>query len=46
MINGTGMIETDKLIIEIVNKTNNKKNKMFIWKNILKNKNVPNAFLK
>ena len=46
MINGTGMMETDKLIIEIVSKTNNKKNKMLIWKNILKNNNVPNAFFK
>ena len=46
MINGTGMIETDLLILEIVNKTGEYKNKKIIWKNILKSKQVPNHFLK
>ena len=46
MINGTGMIETDLLILEIVNKTGEYKNKKLIWKNILKSKQVPNHFFK
>jgi protein O-GlcNAcase/histone acetyltransferase len=46
MINGTGMIETDLLILEIVNKTGEYKNKKIIWKNILKSKKVPNHFFK
>ena len=46
MINGTGMIETDILILEIVNKTGEYKNKKLIWKNILKSKQVPNHFFK
>ena len=32
MINGTGMVETDKLILEIVNKTSSSKNKLSTWK--------------
>ena len=43
MINGTGMIETDKLILEIVNKTA-LKNDPKIWKNILLNNNIPILF--
>ena len=43
MINGTGMIETDKLIIEIVNKTAFKNNNS-LWKNILLKNNVPSIF--
>ena len=43
MINGTGMIETDKLIIEIVNKTA-LKNDNLLWKNILLKNNVPSIF--
>ena len=43
MINGTGMIETDKLILEIVNKTA-LKNDPKIWKNILLNNNIPTLF--
>ena len=43
MINGTGMIETDKLIIEIVNKTA-LNNDNLLWKNILLKNNVPSIF--
>ena len=43
MINGTGMIETDKLIIEIVNKTAFKNNNS-LWKNILLKNNIPSIF--
>ena len=43
MINGTGMIETDKLIIEIVNKTA-LKDDYLLWKNILLKNNVPFEF--
>ncbi len=43
MINGTGMIETDKLILEIVNKTA-LKNNLLLWKNILVRHNVPEIF--
>ena len=43
MINGTGMIETDKLIIEIVNKTAFKNNNS-LWKKILLKNNVPSIF--
>ena len=45
MINGTGMIETDKLILEIVNKTA-LKNDSLLWKNILLNNNIPTIFFK
>ena len=43
MINGTGMIETDKLILEIVNKTAIKNN-FLIWQKILVKHNVPDIF--
>ena len=45
MINGTGMIETDKLILEIVNKTALKSN-FLLWKEILIKHNVPKVFFK
>ncbi len=44
MINGTGNIFTDNLILEIINKTKNKKNKISIWKSILTNHGVPKDF--
>ena len=44
MINGTGLIRTDELILEIVNKTGNKKNKYILWKKILKRYHVPKYF--
>tara|TARA_X000000950_G_C13399262_1_gene451497 strand:- start:145 stop:540 length:396 start_codon:yes stop_codon:yes gene_type:complete len=43
MINGTGMIETDKLILEIVNKTALEDDTK-LWKNILLNNNIPTLF--
>ncbi len=43
MINGTGMIETDKLILEIVNQTA-VKNNFLLWKELLIKNNVPNVF--
>ena len=43
MINGTGMIETDKLILEIVNKTSLKKS-FSLWKEILIKNHIPNVF--
>ena len=43
MINGTGMIETDKLILEIVNKTAIKNN-FLLWKKILIKHNIPDVF--
>ena len=46
MINGTGMIETDLIIIEIVNKTCLKKNKYKIWKDILIQNRVPKEFFR
>ena len=46
MINGTGLIETDKLIIEIVNKTASKKNKIFNWKKILIKHKIPKKLFK
>ena len=45
MINGTGMIETDKLILEIANKTA-LKNNFLLWKEILITHNVPKEFFK
>ena len=45
MINGTGMIETDKLILEIANKTA-LKNNFLLWKEILIKHNVPKEFFK
>ena len=44
MINGTGLLQTDKLIIEIVNKTAKKKKQISIWKKVLKKHGVPNSF--
>ena len=44
MINGTGLINTDELILEIVCKTGNQKNKKTLWKNILKKYDVPKCF--
>ena len=46
MINGTGMIQTDKLLIEIVNKTASNKNQFLKWKNILLDNKVPKEFFK
>ena len=43
MINGTGMIETDKLILEIVNKTA-KKNNFLLWQETLIKHNIPEVF--
>jgi len=43
MINGTGMIETDKLILEIVNKTA-QKNNFLLWKEVLIKHNIPEIF--
>ena len=43
MINGTGMIETDKLILEIVNKTA-KKNNFSLWKEVLTEHSIPDIF--
>jgi len=43
MINGTGMIETDKLILEIVNKTAIKNN-FLLWKEVLIKHKIPNVF--
>ncbi len=43
MINGTGLVETDKLIIEIVNKTA-LKNDPLLWEKILSKNNVPSVF--
>ena len=44
MINGTGLINTDELILEIVNKTGNQRNKYTLWKNILKKHHLPKYF--
>ncbi len=44
MINGTGLLETDKLIIQIVNNTGDCKNKFLEWKKVLKKNNVPDNF--
>ena len=45
MINGTGMIETDKLILEVANKTA-LKNNFLLWKEILIKHNIPKEFFK
>ena len=45
MINGTGMIETDKLILEIANNTA-LKNNILTWKEILIRHKVPKEFFK
>ena len=44
MINGTGLVETDKLILEIVNKTALKKNQLSEWKKVLVKHKVPKNF--
>ena len=45
MINGTGLVNTDKLIIEIVNSCGKSKKKLKVWKKIiLKNKIRKNIF--
>ena len=46
MINGTGLINTDLLILEIVKRTGGKKNKFQIWKKILIDNGIPPIFLK
>ena len=46
MINGTGMIETDKLIIDIVSKMGSSKNKYLKWKEIMTKNKIPKQFLK
>ena len=46
MINGTGLIHTDKLILEIVKETANKKKCYAKWKNVLKKNKIPNEFFK
>ena len=38
------MIQTDKLLIEIVNKTASNKNQFLKWKNILLDNKVPKEF--
>ena len=43
MINGTGMIETDKLILEIVSNTAIKNN-FLLWQEILIKHNIPDVF--
>ena len=43
MINGTGMIETDKLILEVVNKTAINNN-FLLWQQVLIKHNVPDDF--
>ena len=46
MINGTGLINTDLLILEIVKRTGGKKNKFQIWKKILIDNGIPPIFFK
>ena len=46
MINGTGMIETDKLILQIVKHSSKNNKKMSKWKSILKKNKVPKNFFK
>ena len=46
MINGTGQIHTDKLILEIVHKTSKKNNKILNWKKVLVKNKVPSEFFK
>ena len=45
MLNLTGMIETDLLLIEIASKCKFSKNKIKIWKKVLKMNKVPEEFL-
>ena len=44
MINPTGLIETDLLILDIVKSTKGERNPKAIWKNILKKHDVPETF--
>ena len=44
MINGTGNINTDELILEIVHKTVKKLNKIHVWKKILRKNKIPDEF--
>lgn len=46
MINGTGQLHTDKLILEIVHKNSQKKDKILNWKKTLENNKVPSEFFK
>ena len=46
MINGTGLVNTDKLILEIVNKTSKIKNKIKNWKNVIIKNKIPEEFFK
>ena len=46
MINGTGLINTDKLILEIVKETANKKYSYKRWKHTLQRNNIPKQFFK
>ena len=46
MINGTGLIETDLLILEIVSQTYAEKNKKSAWEKVLVRNNIPNQFFK
>ena len=45
MINPTGLIETDLLILDIVKATKNSINKKMDWEKILKNHKIPDHFL-
>jgi len=46
MINPTGLIETDLLILDIVKATKNVLNSKIAWRNVLKKHKVPKDFLK
>ena len=46
MVNPTGLIKTDLLVLDIFGKSVFGKLSKMEWENILKNHNVPNAFLK
>ncbi len=46
MINGTGLINTDKLILEIVKETADKKYSYKRWKHTLLRNNIPKQFFK
>ena len=44
MINGTGLVNTDKLIIEIVNSCGKSKEKLKVWKKIILKNKIPKHF--
>lgn len=44
MINGTGLVNTDKLIIEIVNSCGESKEKFKVWKEIILKNKIPKHF--